>query len=163
MRGKTVLTPTTAVVGVEGVAGVHEMLRKWADPKTLETRNRNATRAAAKLLAKPLRAEARAASSRMGKSVYIHQKRGDRTATIVGHHRKVSRGPKGDFWPMVIGGTKDHGPRKAKFLIFTGSGGETIFARRVRGVRPNPIVARVAQTYGERAIAAMIAELEKGV
>lgn len=138
-------------VQITGLEDVEAMLAKWTATE-LAVRTRLATRAGAKILKGPLKAEAGAASRRMGESVYVHQAKTDRNATVVGHHRK-----KAFFWHMVIGGTKAHSlrPRKAS---------KVHLLRRyatVRGVKANPIVARVAARHGAAAQQAMIMTLTR--
>lgn len=137
-------------ITIQGLPGVEEMLAKWS-PEEINARVRLATRAAAKVLRGPLKAEASAASKRMGASVYIHQAKGDKSATVVGHHRK-----RAFFWHMVIGGTKAHSLAPRKKGAARRSGYPT-----VRGVRANPIVARVVAAHGERANQAMLDQLMK--
>lgn len=140
------------IIGIEfqGGAEVRRMLAKWMEPH-LSKRAQRASRKGANVLKVPLRVAAGRLSKRMAASVYVHVAKRDRPAYIVGHHRK-----KAFFWHMVIGGTKAHAltPRKA--------------SRRtrsnypfVRGVRPNPIVAEVAQRYSARAYKAMIDDLSQ--
>ena len=70
---------------------------------------------------------------------------------MVGSKRKIAF-----FWPFVIGGTRDHGPRRAKALVFVpgwnpylgasskGVGNRWVRAQRVRGVRASNSVEKVA-------------------
>lgn len=160
-RAKRQLTGSSVGITVEGVAGVHQMLAKFIDVDAFEKRQRLAAREAAKLLAKPLRAEVGKSSSRMRRAVYIHNMRGSKTGVIVGHHKSKSKGPKGDFWPMVIGGTRDHGPRKAGALVFEGRNGMVV-THWVKGVTGTNAVQRVSDSYGERAQDVMIEALMKG-
>ncbi len=155
------------VVGLEGEKGVHDMLMSWADPKRLEERNRRGARAAAMALRGPLKGAAGGVSGRMRQSVYIHQRRGDRNAMYVGHHKR-----KAYFWHMVIGGTQEHGPRKAPFLNYIPGWNEYMGTSqppkgwratlRVAGTKPRPIVDQVVATYGSRALDLMMNEIEKG-
>lgn len=141
------------IIGIEmqGEAEVRAMLAQWMEPQ-LTKRAQRATKKSANVLKGPLKAAAGRISKRMAASVYVHVAKRDRPAYIVGHHRK-----KAFFWHMVIGGTKAHSltPRKASRQV----PGKTY--KTVRGVRANPIVAEVAQRYGEQAYRAMIDDLSK--
>jgi hypothetical protein len=65
-----------------------------------------------------------------------------RFSTRVRHFRA---GVYGAFWWIFVDrGTKAHGPKRAKVLRFE-RGGETIFAKKVRGVKRRPFVTRAAQ------------------
>jgi len=48
------------------------------------------------------------------------------------------------WWIFVDRGTKAHGPKRANFLRFE-KGGETIFARKVRGQKRRPFITRAAR------------------
>jgi hypothetical protein len=54
------------------------------------------------------------------------------------------------FRHFVIGGTRDHGPRKADALAFEGRAGFVV-TKRVRGVPPHPIVEQVFRANESRA------------
>jgi len=67
---------------------------------------------------------------------------------------------------FILNGTKDHGPVKAKALRFE-IGGQVIFARRVRGIKPQDFLyegekqaERTAHEDIERAIAKFKARIE---
>ncbi len=157
------LTSSTGSVTVEvqGASEVHKMLARWADAEGMDKRTRLANREAAKVLAKDLRSEVGKSSRRMRQSVYVHNQRGSKTGVIVGHHKRKSSGPKGDFWPMVIGGTKDHGPRKARALVFDGRDG-FVMTSRVKGVSGTDAVRKVAEgPAGASAMDKMIESLAK--
>lgn len=147
----------SAAVEIQGEAEVRKMLGQWMDP-LLNKRAQRAAKSGANVLKGPLKAEAAKVSKRMASSVYVHVAKRDKPAYIVGHKRK-----KAFFWHMVVGGTRDHGPRKAgnKFLVFKGRSGGTLMVPRVRGVKANPMVARVATQYSGRAYDAMVADLGK--
>lgn len=145
----------TGAVTVVGADGVHQMLQDYTDPK-LRKRLQRAMSAGAKVAVPPLRAESRTVSKRMGRAVTSKQTpkglsgeskmrdpAGEPNA-FVGYRRKTAF-----FAHMVIGGTKAHGPRSARILAWQGANGP-IFANRVRGVRPNPIVSRVADANAAR-------------
>ncbi len=134
----------TVTVEVQGASDVHKMLERWADAAKMDARTRIANREAGKVLARALRPEVGKSSRRMRKAVYYHNQRGSKTGVIVGHHKRVSSGPKGDFWPMVVGGTRDHGPRKARALAFEGRDG-FVMTSRVKGVAGTDAVRKVAE------------------
>jgi hypothetical protein len=86
----------------------------------------------------------RQVSKRMGRAVRVRRAKTGRPDWVVGSRRKVAF-----FWPFVIGGTKDHGPKKAHLLVWV-TPTATVRAARVRGVGENPIVERVAKANEKR-------------
>lgn len=144
----------SASVTVVGADGVHRMLRAYTNPK-LTKRLQDATKAGANVFKAPLKAEARTVSKRLARSVSVRKAKRERPATIVTFRPKVAF-----FRHFVIGGTRDHGPRKAKLMAWQGKSGPA-FARRVRGVKPNPIVARVASRLAGQAYAAIDRDLDR--
>ena len=137
---------STLAVTITGVAGIRRALRPLLEPE-LSKELDAATRSAARVYAKALRSELRPVSRRMARAVRVKRARRERPGWIVGSNRKIA-----PFWPYVIRGTRDHGPKKAKMLVWT-AGGRTITAHRVRGVPANPIVQRVADRVEARALA----------
>lgn len=136
-------------VSVRGAEGVHQMLHDYMEP-ILPRRMQAATKAGASVFKAPLRAEAARVSKRMARAVSVRQAARDRPATVVTFRPKIAF-----FRHFVIGGTRDHGPRRARLLVFTTRQGIVIRARRVRGVRPNPMVDRVATRYAAQAYRAI--------
>ena len=136
---------TVRVIGAEGVS---EMLRDYMVPK-LPKRLQDATKAGAAVMVAPLRAEARKVSKRMARAVSSRKAKRERPAQIITFRPKVAF-----FRHFVIGGTRDHGPRRAGMLAWE-AGGKSYFARRVRGVKPNPMVDRVADRYERQALDAL--------
>lgn len=141
-----------SVIEIRGQAGVHKMLADYMVPK-LPKRLQDATKAGAMVFKKPLQAEARKVSKRMGQDVKVVRAARDRPATI------VKFGKKAWFDHFVIGGTRDHGPRRADALVFQGRNG-VVRAKRVRGVKPNPMVDRVADRHSSQAYAAIDKSLD---
>lgn len=78
------------------------------------------------------------------RSISARQAARNRPAAVVTARPKIAF-----YRHMVIGGTKDHGPRKASVMVFQGNydllGGGTgegaVVARRVRGTTPRPFMA----------------------
>lgn len=134
-------------VQVKGADGIHRALAKWLNPE-LNKELDVATKKAAQLYARELRAALRPVSRRMAKAVRVKRARREKPGWVVGSRRKTAF-----WWPFVIGGTKDHGPRKAPALAWTGKDGRSHRARRVRGVPANPIVEHVAARAEARAMA----------
>jgi hypothetical protein len=136
---------------------VLRMLDPWTDPKA-NKRLQDATRAAVKTLKPPLRAEGARVSRRMGRLSNIKVGRAryqrDRPGTVIGFKRrggtaaqaKARTGPP-FFAHWVILGTKDHPGRRG--------GG------RIRGMKPNPMIDRVARANEARTFAVFNAELDK--
>lgn len=136
-------------VEVRGITELQRALRPLLEPeitKHIDASNKKA----AQSLAKDLRKEAKPVSKHMARAVRVKRAKTGKPGWIVGSRRKIAF-----FWHMVIGGTKDHGPRKAPALVFVpgwnpyigasskGAGNKVVRAMRVRGVKPNPIVDRV--------------------
>ncbi len=140
-------------VSIAGQDGVHRMLQDYTTPK-LPKRMQIATKAGGTVFKAPLKAEARKVSKRLARSVSVRTARKDRPATIVTFRPKVAF-----FRHFVIGGTADHGPKKAKVLIFRGRNGQNVTTRRVKGVNPNPIVTRVFARLERQALDASIRSL----
>lgn len=157
----------TAFVRITGAAGVHEMLAPYTAPR-LPKRMQAVTKSGATVFKAPLKAEAAKYSKHLARSVSVRMARRDRPATVVTFRPKIAF-----FRHMVIGGTKDHGPKKAPLLVFVpgwnpyigasshGVGNKVIRIGRVRGVPPNPIVDRVAAGYEGRAYDAMSRALDE--
>lgn len=154
------------VIEVVGAPAVRRMLRPWIEP-SLPQRAKRAVRKGGNILKPPLRAEAKKVSKRMAKAATVQlSARG-----LVGGKQMPKLMPgepgvyvgfvhkKAFFSHLVIGGTHDHGPRRAKALVFEGRGG-LVVTGRVRGVKANPMVERVSSQYGEQAVAAFRRELE---
>lgn len=155
-------------ISVQGVSGVRKMLAPFLEPE-LSRNMQEATKKGAKVLRGPLKAAVAPLSKRMASSVYIHKAKRDRPATVAGHHVK-----KAWFWHFVVGGTKDHGPRAAPFMIIglnalRGSGSRKVRIEgpgilrgkglrrvsHVRGVKANPVVSEVANSNAAKVMDAM--------
>jgi hypothetical protein len=144
-------------VDVRGIPEVQAALGKMEGPaakKMLQA----ATSAGGKILKKSVQAEApRGATGKLRRSVSARAvKAKSRPGTVISPRPKVAF-----YRHMVIGGTKDHGPRNPanRFLIFKGRGGENVMVPRVKGNPPNPFVSRGF----DRGQAAAMAALEKVV
>lgn len=137
-------------VTIRGQQGVHDMLSDYMVPK-LPKRLQTATKAGAMVFKKPVQAEARKVSKRFDKSVSVRTARRDKPASILTFRPKIAF-----FRHFVIGGTRAHGPRRARVLAWP----EGNFARRVRGVPPNPIISRVAPRYESQALNAIDRSLD---
>lgn len=144
----------TVVFRIEGSARARRMLRQWQEPE-LSRRAQTATTVGVEVVRRPLQKEAAAVSSRMSKSVYVRKARRDLPATVAGYRPKVAW-----FRHFVIGGTRAHGPRRKQALRFRGRFGWVI-VKRVRGVKPNPIIVRVARQYQRKVFDAMIRSLTR--
>lgn len=129
-----------SAVNVEllGLSGVQRALKPLLDPELTNTIDK-ANKKGAQLYAKRLRPAVGTRSSRMRKAVRVKRAKTGKPGWIIGSRRKVAF-----FWPFVIGGTRDHGPRKAKALSFQ-AGGRWVTTGRVRGVKADPIVERVGK------------------
>jgi hypothetical protein len=148
-RGNSVLT-----VKVAGVDGIRKALRPWLDPE-LTNELDAANKKAAQTMARQLRSALAPVSKHMARAVRVKRAKTGKPGWVVGSRRKGAF-----FWHMVIGGTADHGPRRAKSLVFVPGwnpylGGHSpsqgwVRVARVKGVRARPIVEQVAQQYEGR-------------
>lgn len=125
-------------VEVLGLSGLQKALRPLLDPELTNTIDK-ANKKGAQTYAKRLRPAVGARSTRMRKAVRVRRAKTGKPGWIVGSKRSVAF-----FWPFVIGGTRDHGPRKAPALRFQVNG-SWISTRRVRGVKADPIVEKVGK------------------
>jgi hypothetical protein len=118
-----------------------------------------ATTEGAKYLKPKLQAEARKVSRRMGRSVSARKARRGTPASI------VKFGKAAWFAHFVIGGTRSHSTRRRQGITvqaFTDGGVQKFSTgHEVRGVRPNPIVSRVADREGDNALEAAERSLVK--
>jgi hypothetical protein len=145
----TVRGSGSARVQVRGVTELQRALRPLLEPELtnmLDAENKKAAQA----LAKDVRAEAKPVSKHMAKAVRVKRAKTGKPGWVVGARRKVAW-----FWHIVIGGSKDHGPRNADAMVFIpgwnpylgasskGVGSKVVRVKRVRGVRANPIIERV--------------------
>lgn len=143
-----------STVQIIGASGVQRMLSGYTTPK-LPKRLQDATKAGAEVFKPAVKAEARAVSKRLARSVSVRRAKKDRPATVLTFRPKVAF-----FRHWIIGGTNDHGPRRAAALSFTGRSGFVV-TRRVRGVKPNPIITRVADRLQGQAYAAIDKSLDR--
>ena len=139
---------STVSVSVTGISGLHRALRPLLEPEITQLMDA-ANKKGAQEYARALRPAVRTVSKRMGRAVRVKRARTGKPEWVVGSRRKVAF-----FWPFVIGGTRNHGPKKARLLVWV-TPEATIRATRVRGVAGNPIVERVA-TDNEARIAESI-------
>lgn len=142
-------------VRVTGDEAIRAVLRKWVDP-SLRKRLQDATKAGATAFKAPMKAEAAQVSKRLARSVSVRKAARNTPATVVTFRPNVAF-----FRHFIIGGTKDHGPRKAKLIVFLNREGRLIRTRQVRGVRANPIPQRVFARMKSAASAAVEASLTK--
>lgn len=139
---------STLNVQVVGIDPLRRALRPLLEPEITAIIDA-ANKRAAQEYAKALRPAVGAVSKRMRKAVRVRRAKTGKPGWIVGSKRSVAF-----FWPFVIGGTRAHGPRKAKYLAFQVNG-KWVRASRVSGVKANPIVERIAEQH-ERRIANQI-------
>lgn len=141
-------------IEVRGIPGVQKMLTDYMDPK-LPKRLQDATKAGADVFKPAVKAEARKVSKRLARSVSVRRAKKDRPATILSFRPKVAF-----FRHWIIRGTKAHGPRRAAALSFQGRSGFVV-TKSVRGVKPNPIISRVASRLEGQAYAAIDKALDR--
>ena len=139
-------------VDVRGLAGVQAMLGKW-DDKSARKVLRSALRSGGAVVKKAVKAEAPYPD--LKRAVWARTAGKGQIGFVIGHHK--SNG--GFIWHMVVGGTKAHGPRKAKALVFYNrKAGNMVVASSVRGISPNPFVAR-AYAHSEATAMAKVSEV----
>jgi hypothetical protein len=141
-------TSTAISVQVRGVPALHRALAKLLEPELTQAMDK-ANKQGANVYAKALRPAVGARSSRMRKAVRVKRAKTGKPGWVIGSKRKIAF-----FWPFVIGGTRAHGPRKARALAFQ-VGGNWVRASRVSGVPADPIVERVGRG-SEREVARII-------
>lgn len=135
------------------VQGLDELLAQLEamDPKDSKRIMGKATAdAAKKVLKAPVKAEARTASKRLAFAVRAGAGRKDKPSGIVKFDIK-----RAFFRHFVVAGTKDHSIKaKGKKALVYQEAGVTRYARevQVRGVKPNPIISRVADAYEDRTL-----------
>ena len=135
-RGGAIKGNSTVRVQVKGADAIHRALQPLLDPEFSQQIDA-ANKKGAQSLAKDVRSEARPASRRMAKAVRVKRARTGKPGWVVGSKRKTAF-----FWHMVINGTKAHGPKRAKMLVFV-TPTATVRTKHVAGVKANPIVDRV--------------------
>jgi len=147
----------TLDVTIAGAEGIRKALAGWLEPELTNNLDQ-ATKKAADELKKAVKAEARPVSRHMARAVRRRRAKTGKPGWVIGSSRKVAF-----FWPFVIGGTRDHGPRKAANLVFVpgwnpylgasshGAGNKVVRTKRVRGVKPNDLVERAANKSERRA------------
>lgn len=143
-----------STVVVRGVEGVRRMLKPYTDP-SMRKRVQTATKAGADVFKPAMKAEAAKVSKRLARSVSVRKARRDLPATIVTFRPKVAF-----FRHFVVGGTKAHGPKRKGVMVFRNPP-VGVVAKHVRGVRPNPIPARVAARLEGQAYAAIDRSLDQ--
>lgn len=148
----------TIDVYVSGAPAIRRALAGWLEPE-LTAHLDASTKAAAKTLAKAVKAEARPVSRHMARAVRVRRAKTGKPGWVVGSSRKIAF-----FWPFVIGGTKRHGPSRRKALVFVpgwnpylgtsshGVGNKWVRASSVAGVPPNDIVERAANKSEDAAM-----------
>lgn len=153
-------------IEVRGADGVHRMLQAYTEPK-LTKRLQTATKDGATVLKPAVKAEAAKVSRRLSRSVSVRKAKRELPATIVTFRPKVAF-----FRHWIIRGTRDHGPRKAALLSFipnwnpyfgtaAPSGASQVRTKTVRGMKPDPIMDRIADQFDGRVYQAIDQSLDK--
>jgi len=130
------------------------MLADYMAP-ALPRRLQTATKAGAQVFVEPLRNEARRVSRRMGAAVKTKQATHD-VGEVVFFDQTIA-----PFAHFVVIGTRDHGPKHAQDMTFTAKDGAYVTTKHVRGVRPNPMVDRVASRFESQAYRALDQSLDR--
>jgi hypothetical protein len=121
-------------VDIRGLPEVQEMLARLDDPHVKKVLQQ-AMGAGAQAMKPAL--VAAAPYPGLKKSVWARTAKRQRPAAVVGHHKTRDS----FFWHMIVGGTQDHGPRRAPWLAFWSHGRHYVLPK-VKGIKPNPFVAR---------------------
>lgn len=131
--------------------------------KGMRPKLQKATKAGANEFKASARAHARPLSRRLARSVSVRAGKRDRPSSVLTFRPKVAW-----FRHFIIQGTADHGPRRAKVIVFQGKGTGyreglegAIVAHHVRGVPPHPILERVFAERQQAASDAMAEALMK--
>jgi hypothetical protein len=135
-------------VQVRGLPEVQKMLGQLEAPEAKKVLQK-ATKAGGQVAKKAL--VAAAPYPDLKRAVWARAAKRQRPAYVVGHHKKNG----GFIWHMVVGGTKDHGPRRAPWIVFRSKSGAQVVTQHVRGVKPNPFVARAYAASESAAMAAV--------
>lgn len=135
------------------IAGLPEAEKAVAQMTTgIRPKLQKVTLAGARAFKPAAQAEARPLSRRMARGVTVKRGKRERPSAVL----RFSPW----FAHFVLGGTVDHGPKTRRVLRFQ-SKGNTVFAHRVRGVPPHPILERVFAEKEQAASNAMADELLK--
>lgn len=145
----------TLSFNVTGDQAIRTALRKWMDPE-MRKRLQDASKAGAMAFKAPMRAEASQVSKRLGRSVSVRKVSRGAPGSIVYFRKRVAF-----FRHFIVGGTKDHGPRKASLIVFMTPAGDLVRAKRVRGVQANPIPERIFGSMSGAAATAIVASLKE--
>ena len=145
------------ILGIPEVMAALDRIDDAGEKKVLQ----QAVTAGAKAM-KPyvVAAAPRGATGKLKRSISARQARRNRPAAVVSPRPKVAF-----YRHMVIGGTKEHGPRKAKALVFqsTSRARGWVYALRVKGTPPRPFIARGFAAGEPSAMRAINAVLDKAI
>lgn len=155
-------------VTVLGIPEVHQMLSQYTEPK-LSKKLQTATKDGAAVLKPAVKAEASLVSKRLAKSVSVRKARRALPATIVTFRPSIAF-----FRHWIIRGTHEHGPRKAPLLAFIpnwnpyfpggpAAGASQVRTTRVKGMKADPIMDRVADRLQNEVYAAIDKSLDKDI
>lgn len=123
-------------IDVRGVEEVQRALSELSGSPEAKRALQKASTAGAKVLKPYVKSAAPKATGRLSRSVSSRQAQKERPAAVVSARPKVAF-----YRHMVIRGTKAHGPKKAKLLIFRASNRPgNVYTQRVRGTSPRPFI-----------------------
>jgi len=138
-------------VDIRGLPEVQAMLARLDDPNVKKVLQQAMGKGAEAM--KPALAAA-APYPGLKRAVWARRAKRQRPAAVVGHHKRKDS----FYWHMIVGGTRDHGPDHAPWLAFWSHGRHYVLPR-VKGIKPNPFVARAynsGQGAGMRAVKEVI-------
>ena len=81
----------------------------------------------------------------------------------VGKNFIIDFGNDAPYAGFIEDGTRAHGPKHAKYLVWTGRYGKPIFAKWVRGLRPYKVWTRAIGATSEKADAIIAKSFQKGI
>ena len=121
-------------ISIRGIPEVQKALAQLDDKGDKAMLQKAATAGAKALKPYVVAAAPRGATGKLKRSISARKAKRNLPAAVVSPRPKVAF-----YRHMVIGGTKDHGPRRARMLAWQTPDGPA-FARRVRGTPARPFV-----------------------
>ncbi len=147
-----------AGVQILGIAEVQRALDRIDDAGEKKVLQAAVTAGAKAIKPYVVAAAPRGATGKLKRSISARQAKRDRPAAVVSARPKVAF-----YRHMVIGGTKDHGPKKAKALVFPGKQGGLVRTGHVRGTSSRPFIAEGFAAGEPAAMRAINAVLDKAI
>ena len=126
-------------IDVQGVNAVVAALGKMTDKQARAMLQKSASAGARALKPYVKRAAPRGQTGNLRRSIRVGRTRRERPGAYVSPKPSIAF-----YRHMVIGGTRAHGPRNAKVMVFRPAGeAHNVTATWVRGTKPRPFVSQV--------------------